>query len=88
MNDLFGNPISEPVKDSKTHATGYATRPGSGPAGQTCGTCKFATRTGHSRKSYFKCMVIRHRWTHGPGTDILLKSPACSFWKAKNDQTA
>ena len=83
MNDLFGQPLpAAPVKVAG-QAKGYARPPGSGPAGQTCGTCRHAWRIGTYRKAFHKCEIIRHRWTHGPGTDILLKSPACSMWSAK-----
>lgn len=62
-------------------ANGYARVPGSGPKGETCKTCVHSCATGGYRKTYYKCAVIKHRWTHGPGTDILIKSPACSMWK-------
>ena len=61
---------------------GFAARPGSGPVGETCGSCAHCARIGYHRRRYLKCRVIRHRWTHGPGTDIRAKAPACSFWQA------
>ena len=47
-------------------------------------TCKHIDRvtSDSGRKNFIKCGVIRHRWTHGPGTDIRAKSPACRFWEA------
>jgi hypothetical protein len=62
--------------------TGYAASPGSGPAGETCKTCKHLCRSTYNR-TYLKCGVIRHRWTRGPGTDIRAKSPACRIWEGK-----
>jgi hypothetical protein len=89
VNDLFGNPIIEstlPLKDAKKKPgpNGYAARPGSGPKGETCRSCEFAVRTQPGRKVYWKCWMFRKlggKWTHGYGTDILLKTPACSYWQ-------
>ncbi len=50
-----------------------------GPAGETCGSCANLVHHGRSR-CYFKCGLIA--WTHGPGTDIRKRDPACSLWKA------
>ncbi len=55
---------------------------GSGPDGETCGTCLHALLTrsrGGSR--FYKCGVMRAHWTSGAGTDIRLKWPACSHWE-------
>lgn len=51
--------------------------------GRTCGTCRHATRISYG-KSFYKCELARDKWTHGPGTDIRLKDPACSFY-VEND---
>lgn len=67
-------PIKNPVK-------GYAARPGSGPAGETCGSCFHASQV----SGYWKCAAVKHRWSHGLGSDIRLKSPACSQWKSWRD---
>lgn len=82
--DLFGAPVqADPAKKRKdTKPGGYARTPGSGPAGQTCGSCRFCIGTGAGRHTYYKCEIIKFRWTRGPGTDILKKSPACSMWMA------
>lgn len=85
MNDLFGHPLPNPVLATKhiTKLNGYARRPGSGPAGETCGTCDHCATRSYTKNKYFKCLVIQWRWTHGPGTDILKSSPACELWKPK-----
>ncbi len=59
---------------------GYAHHPGSGPEGETCGSCKHIVR---KSRRYRKCGLNRARWTHGPGSDILAGSPACSKWEAE-----
>lgn len=59
---------------------GFAARPGTGPAGETCGSCAHRCTISHG-KNYQKCGLIRHRWTGGPATDIRLKSPACMHWE-------
>lgn len=60
-------------------ARGYADRPGTGPTGETCGSC-----THHVIKSmgkrYHKCLLTRPCWTGGKATDILVRAPACSKW--------
>ncbi len=60
---------------------GYARPPGTGPKGETCKTCAFCCYTGNGKRRYPKCAVIKFRWTHGPGTDIKLRSPACDMWQ-------
>lgn len=82
MNDLFGQPVLDPVKVFGK-LSGYARRPGTGPDKETCGSCAHCCATGNGRKTYYKCDVIRWRWTHGYGTDILKSSPACELWKPK-----
>jgi hypothetical protein len=57
--------------------------PWSGPAGQSCGTCAKLCRISYHNKVYFKCGVLRASWTHGPGTDIRKKDPACKAWEPR-----
>ena len=85
--DLFGLPVPPPPlkldgepRRRTTRPLGYAFRPGSGPEGETCGTCEHACRLRYHNKTYYKCEIVQHRWTHGAGSDILLKSPACTAW--------
>lgn len=57
---------------------GYPAEPGSGPAGETCGSCaNLVTR--QFSKTYFKCGLTDY--TGGPATDIRKKSPACKLWE-------
>lgn len=85
--DLFGQAIIAPApvpaglgKRKKTVLRGYAAAPGTGPKGETCKSCRHYS--GHRRsKIYRKCGLVRARWTGGPGTDILARSPACSYWE-------
>jgi hypothetical protein len=84
--NLFGEPIAIPaaaIKGAKkrrraTVPRGYASPPGTGPAGETCQSCEHIVRS----RRYRKCGLMRARWTHGPGTDILARSPACKSWAA------
>jgi hypothetical protein len=51
---------------------------GSGPAGETCGTCEhLVRRVSPSGKRFLKCGLVRQLWTKGPGSDIRAKWPAC-----------
>ncbi len=57
---------------------GYAHLPGTGPKGETCGLCVHAVRFGR----FMKCEKARAKWTHGRGSDVLARAPACSYWAA------
>lgn len=85
--DLFGNEVNyhhqgNGKRGRNANPKGYAARPGTGPDGETCKSCRFyhVTNT-QARRSYRKCELLRWRWTHGPGTDILAGSPACERWQ-------
>lgn len=85
MIDLFGEEIAPPRLVTKsgrkpTPNRGYAARPGSGPAGETCKSCKHYTLRQYS-KAYRKCGLMRAAWTCGPGSDIKAGSPACAKWE-------
>lgn len=99
QTDLFGNPVdlqammdaplTAPTRKKRkpTVANGYATTPGTGPAGETCKTCKnIVRRHSESGKSFLKCAL--RNWTNGTGTDIRASSPACSGWEAKKPEAA
>lgn len=60
---------------------GHAWKPGSGPMGETCGSCAHRVRLVGHRKTYQKCGLMRAHWTHGPGSDIRCCDPACREWK-------
>ena len=90
MNDLFGEPVQErlPVvpgaskKRKDPIPAGYAATPGTGPAGETCGSCAHR-RVISCAKRYHKCGLMQRIWTGGRKTDILVRSPACAKWEAK-----
>ena len=67
----------------KSGPNGFARYPGTGPKGETCKTCANCCRVQGGTRVFLKCKVIEFRWTHGPGTDIRAKSPACELWKEK-----
>lgn len=86
MKDLFGEEVEEksmamtPAEKRRKYsqARGYAAPLGSGPEGETCGSCEHAYGIRHS-KVYYKCALVKA--TRGAGTDIRLKWPACSRWE-------
>lgn len=57
----------------------YAALPGTGPSEETCGSCKHCHRSYDGR--FRKCDLVRRLWTHGPGTDIKARAPACNKWE-------
>jgi hypothetical protein len=94
MLDLFGNLIIEapPVKRSitgkkrtNTKAKGYADRPGTGPQGETCKSCHHVyPNEMRSGRVFWKCSLMKHCWTGGRGSDVLVNSPACKRWEGCN----
>lgn len=95
MGDLFdpgGPALTESERKRQLRAAaakmpvikGHAWTPGTGPKGETCKTCKHLYRNRQS-KVYLKCLLIRARWTGGPGTDIRAGDPACLKWEKRSD---
>lgn len=66
----------------RVQPNGYAARPGTGPADETCGSCGHCVfrQTRPSRQRYYKCELMKARWTKGRGSDVAFRSPACSRW--------
>jgi hypothetical protein len=85
--DLFGAPMLEgtmPSLRSRAHPkkTGHAAPIGSGPSGESCKTCHHYVRVNYGG-IWRKCDLMRKFWTHGPGSDIRAKDPACRHWQAR-----
>jgi hypothetical protein len=57
----------------------HAAEPGTGPAGETCGSCAHLARKLLAR-TYLKCGLCRKYWTGGGGTDVKARDRACSKW--------
>lgn len=89
MKDMFGNEVTieEARRLLKAKAVpqkrGYAAPPGTGPVGETCKSCINYRSVCGGNKSFPKCELMRSSWTHGYGTDILAKAPACREWQAR-----
>jgi len=82
-SDLWGLPMGAFIgKRKSTIPKGHASQPGGGPKGETCKTCHHITRKKEGR-TYLKCGLARSSWTHGTGSDIRAKDPACYHWKKK-----
>jgi len=83
--NLFGEVVVEPVRKisqrNPTRPKGYAAPPGSGPAGETCRSCKHYVRKHYHRYVHLKCGLMQAAWTHGPGSDIRASSMACKKWE-------
>ena len=61
--------------------SGHASKPGTGPAGETCGSCKHIFRNVLA-KTYLKCGLNRAMWTGGRKSDIRARDAACLKWAA------
>ena len=74
---MGGDTVTVPVRSRHyIQQRVYAAPPGTGPSGETCGSCEHIWRS----EKYRKCNLMRACWTSGPRTDILARSPACSKW--------
>jgi hypothetical protein len=93
VKDLFGDEVdldamwnapmrSGGKKRKPTQKRGHAWKPGTGPEGETCGTCRHCVRK-HLAKTYIKCGKNEAAWTGGTATDIRVKDAACKFWEKK-----
>lgn len=89
--DLFEKMRAAPVRVKKRREplpAGHADRPGTGLAGETCGSCKHLYRN-RQAKTYLKCALTRACWTGGRKTDVRAKDAACSKWApATGSETA
>jgi hypothetical protein len=59
---------------------GHAAPPGTGPVGETCGSCGYAHRAEGGR-GYLKCGLMGEHWTTKRITDVRARDSACSRWK-------
>jgi hypothetical protein len=83
---LAAGPMLTPVQRRKlappcgTGARGHVAPPGTGPEGETCGSCKHLFRN-QMAKTYLKCSLNRAKWTGGKKSDVLARDAACSKWE-------
>jgi hypothetical protein len=88
--DLFGETVVIEISEAKgvrkpTRPNGYAAPPGTGPAGETCKSCRHSARlSANTAGTYRKCKLNEANWTGGPGSDILFRSPACRLWEREH----
>ena len=78
QTNLFDRGLQKEIIRSGRNAT--PAKPGTGPEGQTCRTCFFRTAITYRDTTYNKCAKMEKAWSHGAGTDIRLKWPACAEW--------
>lgn len=82
MTDLF-NDLPSHTPQTKRRGVhyieprGYAAPPGTGPQGETCGSCRHLCRG----RRWAKCAMIEGKWTHSRKTDVLVGAHACSKWE-------
>lgn len=75
-----------PDSAKTTAQRGHFARPGTGPEGETCGTCRhYTVKSGDTSKPYRKCGKALAKWTRGPGSDIRKKDPSCHGWEKSTD---
>ena len=82
--DMFGEPLRPPSKRKARVMPdrAHAATPGTGPEGESCGTCVHLARRRSPAGSLFrKCGLMRKQWTAGYGTDVRCKDAACGLWE-------
>lgn len=88
MTDLFGGLKSYRTADGRDieakprgkhyiEPRGYAAPPGTGPEGETCGSCEHLARF----RRFPKCALNHGAWTHTRRTDVLVRAVACQRWE-------
>lgn len=82
--DLFGEPLPAAVVRHKAakRSIGYASRPGTGPKGQRCYSCKFAHRVAEAGRHAWKCEHRAAVWDR-PESNIKPGAPSCREWERK-----
>ena len=89
--DLFGEKVyartpTEIKRDRRranSRPRGHAAPPGSGPDGDTCGSCGHIYYFERSKR-YYKCGLVKP--THGSATDLRKRDLACSRWVPQEGQ--
>lgn len=83
MTDRFELMVLPPsaIKPKKPKKHGHAALPGTGPEGETCGSCANLARKVMAR-TYLKCGLMRAYWTGGTGSDVRAADAACRRWEA------
>lgn len=78
--DMFGAalPAGAPARPSQ----GYASRPGTGPKGQRCNTCRFCHVQNRAGTRVRRCEIRAAEWDK-PGMEIKHNAPACRDWQRK-----
>lgn len=71
-------PPKDAAKIPKRH--GHAAPPGTGPAGETCGSCAHLECKAMASR-YYKCGLMKKHWTGGIGTDVCVRDAACAKWE-------
>lgn len=83
QRDLMVLPESALKARRLSHKRGHAAPPGTGPVGETCGSCWHLDRV-QMGKTYLKCGRMRAHWTGGEATDVRAGDAACHKWEAAN----
>ena len=74
-------PASDPEKSASSPP--WHPVPGASHVGhESCKTCHHYVRVNYGG-IWRKCDLMRKFWTHGPGSDIRAKDPACRHWQAR-----
>lgn len=82
---MGGDTVVVPVRGKHyVQPRGYADRPGTGPDGETCKSCRHSYKGGTGQRGHPKCKLTQRCHTSSRRTDILMNAAACSKWEAKS----
>jgi hypothetical protein len=74
--------FDKPRVHTRLPGEGYAASPGSGPKGETCGSCgnhrEKRWKVNGQQRGFNKCALVKRSWSKT--TDIRLDAPACLHW--------
>lgn len=80
-----------PLRNKPISLCCTADYPGTGPADQKCGTCRYRQRYTSTTKQWYKCSIAYRdridignrtgRSAYGKESDIKMRWPACSYWR-------
>jgi len=88
VSDLFPDmPVDAPVpgvRSTDRVDRAHAAPPGTGPEGETCGSCRYLGGKRMSR-TWYKCVLRKKEWTSGSGTDVRKKDAACRLWEPSDE---
>ena len=82
--ELFSElPVFPPPGPYRRRPRGHDKPPGTGPAFETCGSCRNLIRRCEGNRVVRKCWLMNQKWNRGISTCVRVRDAACSLWEEK-----